>query len=153
MSLEWTKCSPICNWSKSKLIEAYDLILDTTGESYSPERLRMLPLSEKIGSWILQDEKSNLLGLLWVMELSNDSCRVLAFSVAKKFQRKGFGSKGWKLFSNSAKKNGFKTIQLEVRSDNAISIAMYRRRGLNPVGMISGYYGGQDGWLMLGNIR
>ncbi len=153
MGLEWTKCSPICNWSKSKLIEAYDLILDTTGESYSPERLRTLPLGEKFGSWILQDSESNILGLLWAMRISDDRCRVLAFSVAKEFQRKGYGSKGWDLFNESAKKKGFKKIQLEVRNDNSNVIAMYRRRGLKPIGRISGYYRGQDGWLMLGNIR
>lgn len=154
MSIKWKKCSPISSWPKSKLLSAYELLLSTTGESYSIERLRMLPLDENMGLWTLNDEESdNLLGLLWAMKLSEERCRVLAFSVASKLQGEGFGSRGWEIFETSVKKFGFHTIQLEVRQDNFVAIEMYRRRGLKPIGRISGYYRGHDGWLMLGSVR
>ena len=153
LRLEWVKCSSTSSWSNSKLIQAYELILETTGESYLPERLRILPLDETFGTWILQDLDSNIFGLLWAMRLSNERCRVLAFSISTKLQGKGYGAKGWDLFQETAKKSGCEEIQLEVRQDNSSAIAMYRRRGLRKIGRITGYYQGNDGWLMLGNIR
>ena len=114
----------------------------------------MLPLSENIGSWILQNEETNeILGLLWAMKLSETRCRVLAFSITSNLQGRGLGSAGWELFEKSARQFGFQTIQLEVRRDNYVAIEMYRRRGLKPKGRISGYYRGHDGWLMLGTVR
>lgn len=154
MSIEWMKSTPISTWSQSKLQNVYQLLLETTGESYSPERLRMLPLDETFGSWILQERgSSNVSGVLWAMKLSDVCCRVLAFSVTSKLQGEGYGSRGWDLFEKSAKKFGCGKIQLEVRQDNSVAIGIYQRRGLKPAGRITGYYGGNDGWLMLGPVR
>jgi ribosomal protein S18 acetylase RimI-like enzyme len=152
--LVWSPSLPLTKWSKSKLNQSYNLILHTTGESYSPERLAKLPLDEKYGIWVLhpQDSSEQIQGLLWVMQLSKTRCRVLAFSVSRNLQGQGFGSVGWKLFINAASEAGIRSIQLEVRQDNFIALRMYEKRGLKPIGKILGYYRGNDGWLMLGPI-
>ena len=127
------------------------LILQTTGESYEIERIRNLPLNDDFGRWVLTDGKRDR-GILWVMRLSNQCARVLAFSVSNEFQGKGIGAEGWREFANAAKSHGIRTVQLEVRQDNAVAIEMYHRRGLRPKGRIVGFYRGHDGWLMRGPL-
>jgi ribosomal protein S18 acetylase RimI-like enzyme len=152
--LVWSRSLPLTKWSKSKLNQSYKLILDTTGESYSPKRLAKLPLDEKYGIWTLHPRNSSekIQGILWVMQLSKTRCRVLAFSVSRDLQGQGFGSEGWECFVNAAIDAGIRSIQLEVRQDNFIALRMYEKRGLKPIGKILGYYRGNDGWLMLGSI-
>ena len=77
------------------------LILETTGETYEIERIRNLPLNDDFGRWVLTDGKRDQ-GILWVMRLSNQCARVLAFSVSNEFQGKGIGAEGWREFANAA---------------------------------------------------
>ena len=127
------------------------LILETTGEAYEIERIQNLPLNDEFGRWVLTDGKRDQ-GILWVMRLSNQCARVLAFSVSNEFQGKGIGAEGWRKFAVTAKAHGIRTVQLEVRQDNAVAIEMYHRRGLRPKGRIVGFYRGHDGWLMRGPL-
>lgn len=148
----WTRGEPLPEWSDTRIQIAHDLILETTGEAYSPERLRMLPLNSDFGNWVLEYE-GEMIGLLWAMGLSKTRCRVLAFCVAPDHQGDGHGTEGWRFFAEAARPQGQTNIQLEVRQSNDTAIGMYGRRGLRPAGRIVGFYGGEDGWLMLGPNR
>ena len=150
--LNWIPANSLKGWSRNRMENACELILETTGESFNVDRLRNLPLDEKFGLWVLSDGRSDF-GILWAMKLSNSCARVLAFSVSTQLQGKGNGAEGWRLFARAAKSIGIREVQLEVRQDNVAAITMYRHRGLRPKGFISGYYRGQDGWLMRGPLR
>jgi len=150
--LEWTSAPPLDRWGKKRIENIRSLILSTTGEAYNVDRLRTLPLDKRFGLWVLTDGKGDQ-GLLWAMSLSKSRARVLAFSIAQELQGQGFGSKGWSTFAAYAKSSGITSVQLEVRQDNMNAIRMYRRRGLQPKGYISGFYRGNDGWLMTGPLR
>ncbi len=149
--LKWIPASSLNEWSKERLAKTRDLIIETTGEAYGVERLRDLPLNEQFGRWVLSDGDSDY-GILWVMQLSSDCARVLAFCVDTELQGKGNGAEGWRRFATVAKAFGIRKVQLEVRQDNTAAIRMYRRRGLRPKGYISGFYRGHDGWLMQGPL-
>ena len=149
--LNWTPCPSLKEWNRRRLEEVRKLILETTGETYEIERIQELPLNGEFGRWVLTDGKTDQ-GIMWVMRLSNQCARVLAFSVANELQGNGFGAEGWRKFAIAAKVNGIRTVQLEVRQDNEVAIAMYHRRGLRPKGRIVGFYGGHDGWLMRGPL-
>ena len=149
--LNWTQVSSLNEWSQNRLQKVRELILATTGEAYEIDRLRGLPLDEEYGRWVLTDGKRDL-GILWVMRLSKQCARVLAFSVANELQGNGMGAEGWRRFAMAAKAVGIRTVQLEVRQDNEAAIAMYHRRGLRPKGSIVGFYRGHDGWLMRGPL-
>ena len=149
--LNWTQVSSLNEWSQNRLQKVRELILATTGEAYEIDRLRGLPLDEEYGRWVLTDGKRDL-GILWVMRLSKQCARVLAFSVANELQGNGMGAEGWRRFATAAKAVGIRTVQLEVRQDNEAAIAMYQRRGLRPKGSIVGFYRGHDGWLMRGPL-
>ena len=127
------------------------LIFDTTGEAFSEKRLRMLPLNEDFGMWVLCQGDMDY-GILWAMKLDSRTARVLAFSVSEKLQGKGFGAQGWSAFAEAAKSKGITRVQLEVRQDNKSAVQLYHRRGLRPRGFLSGFYRGQDGWLMTGPL-
>jgi RimJ/RimL family protein N-acetyltransferase len=149
--LNWTPCPSLKEWSRERLVKIRELIIETTGETYEIERIQELPLNGEFGRWTLTDGKRDQ-GILWVMRLSNQCARVLAFSVANELQGNGIGAEGWRKFAIAAKALGIRTVQLEVRQDNAVAIAMYHRRGLRPKGRIVGFYRGHDGWLMRGPL-
>ena len=149
--LNWTQVSSLNEWGPNRLQKVRELILETTGEAYEIDRLQDLPLDEEFGRWVLTDGKRDF-GILWVMRLSNQCARVLAFSVANELQGNGIGAEGWRRFAMAAKTVGIRTVQLEVRQDNEAAIGMYHRRGLRPRGCIVGFYRGHDGWLMRGPL-
>jgi ribosomal protein S18 acetylase RimI-like enzyme len=149
--LNWIPSPSLKEWSRGRLQNIRELILETTGETYEIERLQNLPLNDEFGRWILTDGERDQ-GILWVMRLSNQCARVLAFSVANELQGNGIGARGWQKFAIAAKALGIRTVQLEVRQDNVVAISMYHRRGLRPKGRIVGFYRGHDGWLMRGPL-
>ena len=149
--LNWTQCPSLKEWNRERLEKVRKLILETTGETYDVERIQNLPLNEEFGRWVLTDGKRDQ-GILWVMRLTNQCARVLAFSVTNELQGNGIGAEGWRKFAMTAKELGIRTVQLEVRQDNRVAIAMYHRRGLRPKGRIVGFYRGHDGWLMRGPL-
>ena len=150
--LQWKPTTSLKDWSSERLGNIRKLIIQTTGESYRIDRLRLLPLDEHFGRWVLTDGDSEL-GILWAMRLSKSCARVLAFSVSENLQGRGLGAEGWRHFALAAKSLGIQTVQLEVRQDNYAAIELYHRRGLRPKGCLSGFYRGYDGWLMLGPIH
>ena len=149
--LKWTLAPCLKQWGRQRLENIHRLILETTGETYDIERLQELPLNEKFGRWVLTDGTTDK-GILWVMQLSNQCARVLAFSISNNLQGNGMGAEGWRRFAGAATSSGIRTVQLEVRHDNEVAIAMYHRRGLRPKGRIVGFYRGHDGWLMQGSL-
>ena len=152
MGLRWVPTKSLKHWSSERLENIRQLIIQTTGESYRIERLRLLPLDGRFGHWVLSDGVSEK-GILWAMRLSETRARVLAFSVAEELQGNGFGAEGWRNFALVAKSLGIQTVQLEVRQDNFSAIELYHRRGLRPRGRLSGFYRGHDGWLMIGPLQ
>ena len=48
--------------------------------------------------------------------------------------------------------DGHKEIQLEVRADNQFAIEFYKRRGLETISVLEGYYQSGIGYVMRGAI-
>ena len=53
---------------------------------------------------------------------------------------------------DSARGQGFKEIQLEVRGDNEFAIEFYRNRGMEIIQTLEGYYRAGIGYVMRGNL-
>jgi ribosomal protein S18 acetylase RimI-like enzyme len=64
----------------------------------------------------------------------------------------GFGTQAWELLLVAARADGIQEIQLEVRGDNEFAIDFYRRRGLEIIMPLEGYYQAGIGYVMRGNI-
>ena len=128
------------------------LFLDQTGERYAEASVRSLPIPEWGGNLVLLDDNGMIRGLLWANKFSEERVRIVAFAIDSDYKGNGFGSEAWLILLNAARNDGHKEIQLEVRGDNQFAIDFYRRRGLEVVGTLDGYYKAGVGYVMRGNI-
>ena len=128
------------------------LFLDQTGERYVEASVRSLPIPEWGGNLVLLDENNLLRGLLWANKFSEQRVRVVAFAIDSEFKGQGLGSQAWNLLLAAAREDGHTEVQLEVRGDNLHAIEFYRRRGLEIVDTLQGYYKAGVGYVMRGNI-
>ena len=147
--LEWVKSPSLSHWNNHRLLEARQLIYETTGELYDTKRLQMLPLDERFGMWVLSDGRKDY-GIFLAMKLNKQTARVLAFSISTDLQGKRIRCTRLVDVCSGSQNLGIKQVQLEVRQDNTPAIRLYQRRGLRPRGYITGFYRGHDGWLMMG---
>jgi len=128
------------------------LFLDQTGERYAEASVRSLPIPEWGGNLVLLDDNGMLRGLLWANKFSESRVRIVAFAIDSDYKGNGFGSEAWLILLNAARNDGHNEVQLEVRGDNQFAIDFYRRRGLEVVGTLDGYYKAGVGYVMRGNI-
>jgi len=128
------------------------LFLDQTGERYAEASVRSLPIPEWGGNLVLLDENGMLRGLLWANKFSESRVRIVAFAIDSDYKGNGFGSEAWLILLNAARNDGHNEVQLEVRGDNQFAIDFYRRRGLEIVGTLDGYYKAGVGYVMRGSI-
>ncbi len=128
------------------------LFLDQTGERYAEASVRGLPIPEWAGNLVLLDENNLLRGLLWTNKFSEHRIRVVAFAIDSDFKGQGLGSQAWNHLLVAAREDGHTEVQLEVRGDNVHAIEFYRRRGLEIVDTLEGYYKAGIGYVMRGNI-
>lgn len=128
------------------------LFLDQTGERYVEASVRSLPIPEWGGNLVLLDENNLLRGLLWTNKFSDIRVRVVAFAIDSDFKGQGLGSQAWNHLLAAARADGHTEVQLEVRGDNLHAIEFYRRRGLEIVDTLEGYYKAGVGYVMRGKI-
>ena len=60
LGLQWKPTTSLKDWSSERLENIRKLIIQTTGESYRIDRLRLLPLDQHFGRWSLTDGDSEL---------------------------------------------------------------------------------------------
>ena len=128
------------------------LFLDQTGERYASESVRTLPIPEWRGNLVLLDSNNMIRGLLWSNKFKENRVRIVAFAIDSDFKGRGFGSQAWKLLVDAALADGGNEIQLEVRGDNEFAIEFYKRRGLEIISALEGYYKAGIGYVMRGKI-
>ncbi|MDC0556394.1 GNAT family N-acetyltransferase [Candidatus Poseidoniaceae archaeon] len=128
------------------------LFLDQTGEVYSEASVKSLPIPEWDGNLVLLDQNKMLRGLLWTNKFSQTRVRIVAFAIDSDYKGQGFGAQAWEHLLVAARADGIKEVQLEVRGDNQFAIDFYRRRGLEIIMPLEGYYKAGIGYVMRGNI-
>ena len=144
------------------LFNCRELIKRCTGEDYSLELLRSMPVSPTCGSLILiptgiesqQALKENLIhGILWVMRLDAHTVRILTILVAEDHRGQGHATEAWDRFRRLAIDEGVGSVTLEVRQENEIAFDFYSRRGLVALGRLSNYYRDTFGIVMHGPLK
>lgn len=98
------------------------------------------------------DDNGLIRGVLWTAKFSDTRARVVAFAIDESLKGQGFGSEAWKMFQATCRTTGHSEVQLEVRADNKYAIEFYRRRGLEVIGKLDGYYQSGLGYVMRGSI-
>ena len=128
------------------------LFLDQTGERYARESVRTLPIPEWNGNLILLDDNNMIRGLMWANKFNEKRVRIVAFAIDSDYKGQGFGAQAWDILVEAARNEGHSEIQLEVRGDNQFAIDFYRRRGLEIISELKGYYRSGIGYVMRGEI-
>lgn len=73
--------------------------------------------------------------------------RLYSLAISPSAQGQGLGSGLLERCERQARKRGCVRLRLEVRTDNAVAIALYERRGYRRFGQSTGYYeDGGDAW-------
>ena len=150
--LTWRRAKPPSSLSVQHLQRIQQLIAVETGENYHLSNLRRLPVAKTAGSLLLWSDEDLIEGVLWAMNIDHQTIRVIGFCIDKQVQRMGHGSRGWKQMGEIAKSSGRTVVYLEVKADNEVALQFYRNNGLSPAGVLSTYYQGDPGLLMLGDL-
>ena len=80
-----------------------------------------------------------------VISITAGECHMLNLSIAKRFQRRGFGSQFIDFLIEDARNGKAETILLEVRPSNTAAINCYNAAGFNEIGSRKDYYPAADG--------
>jgi ribosomal-protein-alanine N-acetyltransferase len=108
-------------------------------------------LSAGYSAWVLRDASGALIAYAVVM-LALDEAHLLNLSVARRYQRYGFGWRILDWMAQRARDHGARTMLLEVRPTNLAAQRLYARYGFERIGVRRGYYpshGGREDALVM----
>ena len=101
----------------------------------------------------IEETPQSMRGLLWTTPFKEDTVRVVSFVLDAGSREKGWGSRAWNSLILSLVDTQYTTIQLEVRATNTRAIDFYRKRGLEVIQELHGYYNNGLGYLMRGPLQ
>lgn len=89
--------------------------------------------------WTCRTEQNQLIGY-GVLMFGVDEAHLLNLSIARAYQRCGYGARLLEHFIDTAREGGARELYLEVRPSNQVARRLYLRRGFHTVGLRRGYY-------------
>ena len=134
-----------------------ELFLEGTGEQYFAGSIQALPIPNWEGNLMLFDSidktPTSMRGLLWTAPFKEDTVRIVSFVLDAGSRNKGWGSQAWNKLVLSLDGTQYTMVQLEVRAANSKAINFYRKRGLEVIQELHGYYKNGLGYLMRGPLQ
>jgi ribosomal-protein-alanine N-acetyltransferase len=100
-------------------------------------------LNSSYSAWILMHNEEIIGYSLMMMVL--DEAHLLNLSIAKTYQKQGFGRTLLEHMVEIAKNNQMANMFLEVRQSNVSAIALYENMGFNEMAIRHGYYPATNG--------
>lgn len=119
---------------------AYAVICASLDEYFVPEIVSYFRLQWPTGQLIACDPFGHIVGYLAGSRLQNGRASIALFAVEPGLQHRGVGSQLLAAFRQRAMMEGYRAIQLEVRTTNAGAVAFYQRRGFMPVENLPDFY-------------
>ena len=101
-------------------------------------------LSAGYSSWMLLGGRREIVAYSIVM-IAIDEAHLLNLSVARGYQRSGFGWRMLEWMAQRAREYGARSMLLEVRPSNEDALRLYGRYGFSRIGMRRGYYPAHGG--------
>ncbi len=108
-------------------------------------------LNSGYSAWLLIQEK-NIVGYALMM-LVLDEAHLLNLSIAKNYQKQGFGRILLNKMCDIAKQHNAANMFLEVRASNIVAIKLYENVGFNEMSIRRNYYpahGGREDAVLMG---
>lgn len=93
-------------------------------------------------------DKHKVIAFLWAQIIDNEA-EIFKIAVIEEFQNFGVGKNMLNEFLCDCKKEGIKTIFLEVSSKNSSAVKLYKKQGFREYGRRNNYYGFDDHAILL----
>jgi [ribosomal protein S18]-alanine N-acetyltransferase len=90
-------------------------------------------------AWAMLDSAGSMIAYAIAM-LAVDEAHLLNLSVARAFQRQGYGWKMLEWMAQCTRDYGARSLLLEVRPSNEAALRLYQRYGFERIGVRPGYY-------------
>jgi ribosomal-protein-alanine N-acetyltransferase len=90
-------------------------------------------------AWALLDGSQSMVAYAIAM-LAVDEAHLLNLSVARPYQRQGYGWKTLEWMAQCTRDYGARSLLLEVRPSNEAALRLYQRYGFERIGVRPGYY-------------
>jgi [ribosomal protein S18]-alanine N-acetyltransferase len=108
-------------------------------------------LAERDTRWyVVAENNGDVIGYAGLCVYAPGEAYVQTIGVTSGNQRKGIGTELLLAMLGEARKRGATQVDLEVRADNAVAIALYEKHGFERLGVRRGYYqpSGADALVM-----
>jgi len=119
---------------------AYAIVCASLDEFFVPEVVTYFRLQWPTGQLVACDPFGHIVGYLAGSRLQNGRASIALFAVEPGFQHQGLGSQLLTAFRQRALMDGYRAIQLEVRTTNTGAVAFYQHRGFMPVENLPDFY-------------
>ena len=117
-------------------------------EQYSPIIFNTFYESFPQG-FLIAEKNHKIIGFIVGIKTHTDTAKILMLSVNKKHRRRKIGSSLISHFIQIVISQNINIINLEVRTNNTIAIAFYKKHGFDIQEKISGFYqNGEDAYSM-----
>lgn len=108
---------------------------------YTPRRMAAL-IGDSETMALVACDASSIQGFA-IMQFGDEHAHLILLCVRPAQQKRGIGRRLHEWLVESARVAGIASIQLELRADNAVALAFYRRLGFTETQLVPGYYGSQ----------
>jgi len=137
----------------SDLDEIYKIEQENFIHCWSKEFIQFnIQLPEYIRKFYVAVKENKIVGYI-VCWLSDKTAHIYNISIKKEVQNQGIGSCLLEYLLEELKKDGFKTVVLEVRKSNSKAINLYKKFGFAEVKVLPKFYpDGEDAIYMIKNL-
>lgn len=125
-----------------------DLIESGLGWSWTPARI-CRHIQDPDTVVVLAAVAAQSIGFA-VMSYSDAEAHLKLLAVKPPYQRRGVGRRLIAWLEDSALVAGTPMIYLELRADNARALTFYEKLGYRKIGVVAGYYGGNESAIRMG---
>ncbi len=138
----------------SDLIDVYALMNTNLDGSFALETIEYFVTIWPEGQFVAEDIFGNVVGALTGTQKSNGRASIALFAVDKKYRGQGIGTKLFDSFRLKCFMQGYREIELELRTTNSSAFRFYQNKGFAVTENLPSLYGpGEDGYRMVASIN
>ncbi|MDQ6786326.1 MAG: ribosomal protein S18-alanine N-acetyltransferase [Acidobacteriota bacterium] len=123
------------------------------GENYTKHTFAYLLSEPRCLSYRIITPNKNIVGFIFIMIGDDGTGHITTIGIAPEHRRRGLADKLLNHAENALRARDINTVRLEVRVENFVAQALYRRRGYAVLQKLFQYYNnGEDGFLMVKSL-
>lgn len=125
---------------EADLMSVYRITCNSLDEYYASDVFSYFMLRWPAGQLVAVDPVGNVVGYMTASRLGKGVVTITLFAVDPSYRNHGVGDELLRAFRHRSTMEGHKSIQLEVRANNAAAIAFYSKRGFLQTSRLPCFY-------------